>query len=160
VNGDSPYLLQQVQAVAPQAFVQQYQGKPVIQVGTFNDEANARRQVEALQEQGIMATLATNSLSASPWSSPPGGGGQPGLGQAGASRTSPYLVVIPGNKGSLSSLAQQTTRLGVRQDAIQMRDVPLGPHLAIGPFANYNEAREVSNYLRKSGMDARVFYNQ
>jgi hypothetical protein len=152
--------MQQVQTVAPQASVQQYQGKSVIQVGTFNDEASARHQVEALQEQGIMATLATNSLSPSPLYTPPGGGVPSGLGQSGASRTSPYLVVIPGNKGSLSNLAQQTTRLGVRQDAIQMRDEPLGPHLAIGPFANYNEAREVSNYLRKSGMDARVFYNQ
>ncbi|MGA7938013.1 MAG: hypothetical protein WCA35_30975, partial [Kovacikia sp.] len=70
VNGDSPYLLQQVRTVEPKAFVQQYQGRQVIQVGTFSDETNAQRQVEALKSQGVMAELANTPASSYPYLPP------------------------------------------------------------------------------------------
>lgn len=143
VNGDSPYLLQQVQTVEPRAFVQQYQGRPVIQVGTFSDEANARRQVEALRGQGVMAEVSYNSISYPP-----------------TANRSNYMVIIPGSRDAMPSLIQQAMRLGIRQESIQQRDAPLGPHLAIGPFASYGEAREASRYLHGGGLDARVHYSR
>ncbi len=145
VNGDSPYLLQQVQTVVPQAYVQQFQGRSVIQVGTFNDETNARRQVELLQAQGVVGNIAPLNTTSFPPT---------------VNHTSPYLVVIPGQRESLPSLAQQAMRLGVRQEAIQMKEAPLGPHLSIGPFTEYGEAKEVSKYLRDGGLDSRVYFSK
>ena len=244
VNGGSPYLLQQVQTVEPKAFVQQYQGRQVIQVGTFGDETNARRQVEALKGQGVVAELATTPTSNYPYlpssvvgspnsyaqsgagalpnpypqsgggtlpnpypqSGPvdsnsypaPGATGVPGSyppagansysppvgatnsfnsfpppppptgdpstyypsGGANITKSSPYLVIVPGSRDELPVLAQRAMGLGIRQDAIQQKDSPLGPHLEIGPFSVYKEAKDVSNYLSGSGLDSRVYFNR
>ncbi len=70
VNGDSPYLLQQVQTVEPRASVQPYQGRQVIQVGTYSDEASAKRQVEALRSQGVFAEVSGASASGYPYVPP------------------------------------------------------------------------------------------
>lgn len=144
VNGDSPYLLQQVQTIESGAFVQQYQGRSVIQVGTYSDEATARQRIEALRMQGITAELGYNNVSYPPT----------------ASQSSPYLIVIPGAQAELPNLLQQAIRLGIRQEAMQMKDAPRGWHLEIGPFKDYNEAKEVDQYLRRGGMDSRVFYSR
>lgn len=142
VNGDSPYLLQQVRAVEAKAFVQTYQGRRVIQVGSFNDEANAQRQTAALAMQGIRAEIA---------------GTRSGGTQSGQQR---YLVVIPGRQEELSSLNQQAIRLGIRPDTVQAKATPLGPHLEIGPFLHWGDAEDVSRNLRRSGLDARVYYSR
>jgi len=205
VNGDSPYLLQQVQTVEPRASIQPYQGRQVIQVGTYSDEASAKRQVEALRSQGVFAEVSGASASGYPYAPPsvasssypyppggvnsaypyppnganptsadaatnlpypppPPGGGVPNytdqLGGSNITRSSPYLVVIPGGRQELSSLAQRAMRLGIRQDAIQQKDSPLGPHLEIGPFSAYKEARDVSNFLSGGGLDSRVYYSR
>lgn len=66
VNGDSPLLLSQVQMVASNASVQEYNGQRFIQVGLFNDAAMAQQQVTALASQGIGAEVLTvNSTAAS-----------------------------------------------------------------------------------------------
>lgn len=153
VNGDSPYLVQQVQTLEPKASVQQYQGRPIIQVGTYSDEASARQQVEALRMQGVNAEISSsggsNFSASSGFSAPP----PPG-------RSSPYVVIVPGNRDALPTLAQQAMSLGVRQDSLQMKDAPLGWHLEIGPFGDYKEAKEVSNYLNRGGLDSRVYYSR
>ncbi len=145
VNGDSPYLLQQVQTVEPDAFVQQYQGRQVIQVGLFSNEENARRQVDALREGGVMAEVSYNNSTYLPPTN---------------TKTSNYTVVVPGSREELTALTQRAIRLGVRQEAIQPKDAPLGPHLSIGPFVTYGEAKEVSRYLNGGGLDARVHYSR
>jgi hypothetical protein len=139
VNGDSPYLLQQVRYVEPGATVQYHRGRRVIQVGMYNDEITARQRVTALNMQGIGAEIAANDLN------PPS-----------LTRTNQYAVIVPASRDSLSSLAEQAVQMGVRQWAIQQKDAPLGPHLEIGPFATYGEAKEVNHYLRRGGLDARV----
>ncbi|WP_421659187.1 hypothetical protein [Leptothermofonsia sp. ETS-13] len=146
VNGDSPYLLQQVQTVEPRAFVEQYQGRPVIQVGTYSDEAIARQQVETLRMQGITAEMGYNSMAYPPASS--------------SSQSSPYVVIVPGRQENLENLAQQAMRLGIRRESVQIKDAPLGWHLEIGPFRDYREAKEVDQYLRRGGMDSRVYYSR
>ncbi|MBD2019653.1 hypothetical protein H6F43_05560 [Leptolyngbya sp. FACHB-36] len=142
VNGDSSYLLQQVQTVEPRAFIQTYQGRRVIQVGTFNEETNAQRQVTALAAQGIRAETRAANSAANPMP------------------INRYLIVVPGSRNELPQLADQAIRLGVRQDAIQPKEAPLGPHLEIGPFPGRGEAETVSRYLRRSGMDSRVYYSR
>ncbi len=142
VNGDSPYLLQQVRLIEPTASVQPYQGRSIIQAGTFNNEASAQQQVAALRSQGIMADIAT--LNASP----------------SLAQTSHYLVIIPGSRDDLPALANQAVRMGIRQEAIQQKDAPLGPHLEIGPFAEHEDAKKISQFLNGGGFDARVYYGR
>lgn len=139
VNGDSPYLLQQVRYVEPGATIQYHQGQRVIHVGTYDDKIIARQRVTALNMQGIGAEIAANELV------PPN-----------VTKTNRYTVVVPASRDSLSALAAQAVQMGIRQWAIQQKDAPLGPHLEIGPFATYNEAKEVNHYLRRGGLDARV----
>lgn len=57
INGDSPLMLSQVQAVEPSALPREYQGRTVIQAGVFSTETNARRQVELLESRGIGANI-------------------------------------------------------------------------------------------------------
>lgn len=48
VNGDSPYLLQQIQRVDAASFVREYQGKRVIQAGVFSTGSEAQQRVAVL----------------------------------------------------------------------------------------------------------------
>lgn len=59
INGDSPLLLSQVQSVESRAFLQEYEGRNVIQAGVFDNEAIAEQQVEVLESQGIGARIMT-----------------------------------------------------------------------------------------------------
>lgn len=146
VYGDSPYLLQQVRAIEPNASIQRYQGQSVIQAGTFDNETSARQQIAALNAQGIMAELAANTVPNSAPSSPVA--------------TSRYIVVIPGNQNELPGLADRVIRMGIRQEAIQEKSTPLGPHLEIGPFAQHSDAKKISQFLNGGGLDSQVYYNR
>jgi hypothetical protein len=63
VNGDSPLLLDQVQRIEADAFLQTYDGQQVIQAGLFNEENSAKRQIQALETQGIGAEVVAISPS-------------------------------------------------------------------------------------------------
>lgn len=59
VNGESPLLLSQVQAIVSDASVQEYNGQRFIQAGTFDNPSTAQQQVETLAAQGIGAEIVT-----------------------------------------------------------------------------------------------------
>ncbi len=174
VNGNSPLLLQEVRKTVASAFLVQYQSRQVIQVGTFGDSSNAQRQVSTLAAQGIQADILTANtpLSApNPMGTVPEPRAVPSSvtsSPAPGSPTSPnalnsnarYLVIIPAKAEDFPALTAEAIQLGIRADAIQSRPVPYGPHLEIGPFAQRTEAEEVNRYLRKRGLDARVFFNR
>lgn len=61
VNGDSPLLLSQVQAVANDASIFDYNGQRFIQAGLFYDAATAQQQVALLASQGIGAQVVSVS---------------------------------------------------------------------------------------------------
>lgn len=146
INGDSSYLLQQVRQVEPQAFIQQYNGRRVIQAGIFNTEANARQQVALFNNQGIRAEITTSAM---------------GTGPALENRGRGYLVVVPARREDLPQLRDQAVQMGIRRTSIRMRERPLGPHLAIGPFSQIGEAESAKRFLRDRGrMDARVYFDQ
>ncbi len=154
VNGDSPYLLQQIQLSDPNAYVREYQGRRVIQTGEFATELEAQRRVVRLSQEGIAAQVVSASASF--------------LGQAagmnpqgaipGMAKTSHYQVVVPTPPEMFATLANKMVMMGVRPDAIQAKRAPLGPHLAVGPFLDQKEAESVSQYLRTGAMDARVHF--
>ncbi len=145
VNGDSPLMLQQVKRVEPQAFIQQFDGRRVIQAGVFSTEANARQQTEALAAQGIASEITTSNMGSLP----------PGNSARG------YYVVVPGDRADLPDLRDRAIRLGVQQTSIQLRERPLGPHLAVGPFAQRQQAEAMGTYLRDKGkLDTRIFFDR
>ncbi len=145
VNGDSTLLLQQVRRVEPRAFIQQLRGQRVIQVGIFSTEANARQQSDALAAQGIASEITTSNVG-----SLPGGNSARG-----------YYVVVPGARSDLSNLRDRAIRLGVQRTSIQLRERPLGPHLAVGPFAQRQEAETMERYLKDKGqLDTRIFFDR
>jgi hypothetical protein len=145
VNGDSPLLLQEVRRVESGAFIQRLDGRRVIQVGVFRTEANAQQQVAKLAAQGISSQIAV------------GGTGLP----IGGNSARGYYVVVPGSRSTLPELRARAIRLGVQQNSIQLRDRPLGPHVAIGPFSQIGEAETMQRYLRDKGsLDTRVFFDR
>jgi cell division protein FtsN len=172
ISGDSPLLLQQVRRVVPTAFVAQYQGRRVIQAGTFATLANAQRHIATLQAHGLAASVLTAApLPDAPASfqgetplppQPTGTVRSPSTPPRPNATTRPnpahYHVIIPADQQSLGNLADQAIRLGVRPTAIQQRQAPLGPHLDIGPFTERRDAETVNTYLRQKGMDARVTF--
>lgn len=144
VNGDSALLLQQVRRVEPGAFIQQYGGQRVIQAGVFSTEANARQQSEALATQGIASEITASNMG-----SLPGGNSARG-----------YYVIVPGDRSELSSLRDRAIRLGVQRNSIQLRERPLGPHLALGPFAERQQAETMGRYLKDKGLDTRIYFDR
>jgi hypothetical protein len=145
VPGDSALLLQQVRAVEPTAFVQTYQGRRVIQVGVFSNEANARQKLATLASRGIRAEMSDELLG--PVTNQP--------------RAKGYYVVIPARRADLPQIREQAIRLGVPSYLTALRDRPLGNHLAVGPFTKKQDAEEVERYLKdKGGMDTRIYHDR
>lgn len=152
VNGDSPYLLQQIQLSEQSAYVREYQGRRVIQAGEFQTEGDAQNRVVALAQQGVAAQVVSGNAAGI-------GTGMNTLGAApNIAKVSHFQVVVPTRPELFATLANKMVGMGVRPDAIQAKRAPLGPHLAVGPFLDQKEAESVSQYLRTGGMDARVFF--
>lgn len=169
VMGNDPFLLSQVQSVAPDAFARQRDGK--IQVGSFTERYNAQRQAETLASLGIRANVVTANVDMY-------GGNSQGFGtpfnnnnnqaskmppnvigstQRGTMNSGRFFVVIPGgDTNQLDRMAQQALALGVQPNIIQEQSEPLGLHLAVGPFASRSEAEVWNTRLRSNGMDARL----
>ncbi|RZM74432.1 hypothetical protein [Leptolyngbya iicbica] len=70
-----------------------------------------------------------------------------------------YYVVVPGSSIELQQLANQIVSLGAPSVLVQSRTAPRGPHVAVGPYGDYDIAQEWNNYLRDSGIaGARVHF--
>ncbi len=157
VNGSSPLLLQQVQLIEPSASLQDYQGRQIIQVGTYTSEMEARQRVSALAQQGIGAQVISANFN-------PGYPPQASVGMNSPapiqdlSRMPHYEVVVPTSPDRYGIVTNKMITMGVRPEAIQAKKAPLGPHVSVGPFLQQSEAESVNRYLRSGGMDARVYY--
>ncbi len=183
VNGDSPYLLQQIQRVDAASFVREYQGKRVIQAGVFSTGTEAQQRVAILNQQGIGAQVVTatvgyqsqvtpppypgvpnpamsNPVMSNPAMGNPAMGMNPNAMNADLPRVPFYQVVVPTPSSNYGIITNKMITMGVRPEAIQTKRSPNGPHVAVGPFTQQAEAASVSSYLRSGGMDARVFYTR
>lgn len=156
VNGNSPYLLQQIQQTNPTASIQDMQGNQVIVVGDYASQAEATQQVNALAQQGIagqVLPLSGGNLGQLATASP-------SFAATPAFQGSHYQVVVPTRPENFAAIANKMITMGVKPEAIQAKRAPLGPHIAVGPILNEGEAESVSRYLRTGGMDARVYYSR
>lgn len=77
--------------------------------------------------------------------------------------TKGYLVAIPANREELVQIAEQiiqSRQFGLRRENVQPRQAPIGPHVAIGTYVDYEPAKAMELLLRYGGYDARVYYRR
>ncbi|MEB3339103.1 MAG: hypothetical protein VKJ46_16650 [Leptolyngbyaceae bacterium] len=183
VNSTNPIVLQQVKQVAPDAFVRSYGDQSLIQSGVFANPVGAQQQVRDLQAQGIQAQILTIKsgqdlpLATTPASTPivvpqpltttvaapAPTGAAANFGNTASSISAlrrGYFVIIPGRLEEIPMIAEQVERLGTGGMAVRQREIPLGPHVAVGPMEEREPSERLSVYLRDFGLDARVYYGR
>lgn len=184
IPGQNPQTLAQVRLYQPDAFVSQYQGRTVIQIGVFANQNNAQRLARELELGGIRTAIATIKQPASnvapAWSNPPVASGynlppvnnsqaMPPIGTSLSSFPAPppagvsptargYFLIIPGNRQDLPRMIQTAVDAGISGVEIVTREAPFGPHILLGPFPDRTTAQQESGYLQKFGLNARIHF--
>jgi hypothetical protein len=70
-----------------------------------------------------------------------------------------YYVVVPALNRDLSDLLTNIRQTVGRRRCVAAREEPRGPHVRVGPFEEYSEAKRVNSALRDFGFrNARVYY--
>lgn len=159
VEGSSAARLNQVQLVEPDAFVRTYEGRSVIQAGSFNQWDNAQQRVQALRAVGVTADVVSGTGAGASVAAVPNSTATPP--QSAASLPSPqgYYVVIPGDQATLPAIANRVVALGAPTNLVRQRSAPRGPHVAVGPFADRGLAEDWRHYFRGQGLgDSRVHF--
>jgi len=161
-NGNSR-LLQQVRRVEPKALLRQYQGRSVIQAGTFNKPDNAQRRLRQLADNGINGVRIVSSNGQEipyPDRNYPDRN-YPDRNYPGNNRSNYYYVVIPGRSQDLAIIEDRIrSKIGQRAVILQ-RNQPLGSHVAVGGFTKRSDAEQWNTYLRNLGFgNARVYYGK
>jgi len=146
VDDASSVRLRKVQRLESRAFVRQYKGRYVIQVGVFQQKVAAKQRVRELKSRGLGAQLVSLSRREAMK-----------LGQEN------YFVVIPSSRRDLPLLDERVKRLQADTTdntvMVSRREWPLGPHVRVGPFLERGQAERWQRYLRKMGVrQARVYY--
>ncbi|MBH8556238.1 hypothetical protein I8751_28690 [Nostocaceae cyanobacterium CENA357] len=155
VESNNYQTLQQIKQIEPGAYIRQYRGRSVIQSGVFSRPSNAQDRVRQLQSYGIYGAQIVNFNNGQEVLASPAGGNV--VNPRGSS--SRYYVVVPTSSENLNALAEQVIRSVGQSSAVLARQKPLGPHVAVGPFAGRKDATQWNNYLRNLGFgDARVYY--
>jgi hypothetical protein len=155
VSSDSELMLERVRVVEPTAYIRQYQGRSIIQAGVFSQQSNAQRRARELEELGIgRAQIVSFSNGQGTPTSP--------VDSVEEARSSSYYVAIPVSSTELPAIANRIRRLNrAKEVEVSERYQPRGPHVAVGPFANREEAEGWNSYLRSVGYgDARVYYGR
>ncbi|MCV3212253.1 hypothetical protein OGM63_01705 [Plectonema radiosum NIES-515] len=173
-NGNSG-LLQQVRRVEPTALLRRYQGRSVIQAGTFSKPDNAQRRLSELASKGIngVRIVSLSNGQEVPYNYPdrnypdrnypdrnypdrnyPGG-------YSGNNRSNYYYVAIPARSQDLPIIEDKIRRNIGQSAAVLQRNQPRGSHVAVGPFIQRSQAEQWNSYLRNLGFgNARVYYGK
>jgi hypothetical protein len=184
IPGENPQTLAQVRLYEPEAFLSQYKGRTVIQVGVFADRNNAQRLARELELGGVRSAIASIEQPATnvapAWSNPPVASADrlppvnnsqtmPPIGTSRSTLPAPppgggsqlargYFLIVPGNPQDLPRMIQTAVDAGISGVEIFTREAPFGPHIAIGPFRDRTTAQQESGYLQKFGLDARIHF--
>jgi hypothetical protein len=152
VENNSYQTLQQVKRIEPSAYIRSYNGRSVVQAGVFSRQANAEQRVRELQYSGIYGARIGGD-----------GDGTPNYpaGDNFSSDRSRYYVTIPAKAEEIPGIASRIRVAVGRYGFVRERSQPLGPHVAVGPFAQRTQAEQWNNYLRNMGFgNARVYYGK
>jgi hypothetical protein len=152
VEGRSPSLLYAVKAVEPLAFIREMDG--VIQAGSFSRADNAEKRVIELKNRGIQSRVVTNSRTLGAIGSPPSNNYVTTL----DSEDLRYMVVVPGTSDSLDLIVNRIVNAGISSSLVVTRSGPFSPNVAVGPFANRDEAERWNSVIRSLRLDSRVRY--
>ena len=148
VDDVSALILKQVRQVEPKAFVRQYQGRSVIQVGIFQQKCNAQQRMRQLAIKAIWARLFSVST-----------GKETNFKQE--EDPKPYFVVIRGDRKDLPLIENRVKQLrGNVPVSVSQAEKPR-PHVRIGPFLEQKLADRWKHYLLDSGVkNARVYHGR
>lgn len=161
-------VLPDVQRVSPYAKMQQYQGKLLIQAGSFVNLFNAQQLVRELAVYGVPADIIMSLEELQAWvaiqpeipvtatSTIPEDSSDYGL-----ARSKSYFVIIPGQQTELTAIAEDVIILGAPQNSVKIQDLAASPFVAVGPFANQTLAKEWEDYFIDSGLPgAQVYFGK
>jgi hypothetical protein len=173
VDNSNSQTLQRVRQIERDAYIRNYQGRKVIQVGVFNGQSNAQRRVKELEYYGIRGAGIGNSgnpnveLRPDIYNQQASSYVTPGYNISNNTNTYPqekrnsYYIVIPSNSNNLRYFGEEIRQKVSININVFMRTQPLGAHIAVGPFSDRSKAEQWNNYLKNSGYgNARVYYGK
>jgi cell division protein FtsN len=168
IPGVNPWVLNRVRSIEPGAFVRRSQN--AIQAGLFTNQNRAKARIRQLTSLGFKGRVTSLPLFRGTSSAKLP---QPTPVSTSTNRVSVinrnlkliphskyYFVVVPGGDAELATVEARLVGSGIEQQAVLIRDQPLGYHIALGPFEERQQAESWSKYLRKKGMDARVYFDR
>jgi hypothetical protein len=170
VDNTNPGLLQQVRILEPTAFAGDFQGRSVIQAGVFSRLNNAQQRIRELQAYGVGSRIYSrttgveiaNSYNNLDNSNFTGGSNPDARNNNKRERTKYYYVAIPEKPDKLFQIENQIKQSpGGNNVGVSVRNAPLGPHVAVGPFSGRLQAEQWNYYIRSLGLNnARVYYGK
>ncbi|PSB04229.1 hypothetical protein [Merismopedia glauca] len=168
IPGANPWVLNRVKSIEPGAFVRRSQG--IIQAGLFTDPNRAKARIAQLTSLGFKGRVTTlpffkGTNYSNPTRSLPASPSTNSVSVINRNlklvpHSKYYFVVVPGGDAELATVEARLVGSGIEQQAVLIRDQPLGFHIALGPFQEREEAESWSKYLRNKGMDARVYFDR
>ncbi|MEO1376052.1 MAG: SPOR domain-containing protein [Cyanobacteria bacterium J06635_10] len=169
VDNNDSRLLQRVRQVERDAFAGNFQGRSVIQAGVFRGLDNAEERTRQLLTYGVSSRVYSrttgreiiNSYGSDNFNS----GSSPNYNARNNNRrqrTKYYYVAIPEKREKLMEIENQIRQSAVGNSVgITVKNSPLGPHVAVGPFGGRSQAEQWNYYLRSLGLkNARVYYGK
>ncbi|MDB9336196.1 hypothetical protein PN501_14705 [Nodularia spumigena CS-590/01] len=160
VNSSNTQTLQQVRRIEPTAYIRQYQGRSVIQVGIFSQLFNAESRVRELRSFGINNAQIMNFSDGqgTDFVTP---GQQPMPTPPNSRQDSGYYAVIPADSRELPFIADNIRRTSQQYALVLERKRPRGSHVAVGPFPTRKVAELWNKYLLEIGYgNSRVYYGR
>lgn len=158
----------EVKKVAPNAEVKEYEGKLLIQAGSFVNWSNARLLADELNLRGIPSEIIQSlqdlqlwvaiqpEVPTTPITSKPSDTDGYGL-----SETNRYFVLIPAQAADLNIIANDVITLGAPENSVMIQDLAVDPFIAVGPFANQTLAKEWEDYFIDAGISgAQVYFGK
>ncbi|MDZ7962928.1 MAG: hypothetical protein RMY34_34540 [Aulosira sp. DedQUE10] len=159
VDSNDYQQLQRIRQLDRSAYIRHFNGRSVIQSGAFSRQANAQQRVRELELSGINGAriVKSNGQQIASYGSSSGNNN----GNNRREKSSYYYVTIPAKAQDLSAIASRIRQNSGRYDIVVERQQPLGPHVAVGPFAQRSDAERWNDYLRELGFgNARVYYGK
>ena len=170
-NNYNYQVLPTVKQVEPTAFIRNFDGRSVIQAGTFSRQQNAIARIQQLLSTGLnlnnvrlfnltrgQEVALTNEGGSNNGNN---GGNNVGVSQ---NRSSYYYVAIPARSSDLPAIEDRIRRnLGQSLGNISVlrRDSPRGTHIAVGPFTERGLAEQWNAAIKNVGLgNARVYYGR